>query len=165
MTAVARREQASASITTEIVNPIIESVISTFDTMFRCRVHRTGLAAKKPDTPMLDITAVIGLSGEATGSVCLSFSRRLAFVTVKQMLDEDVYSITPLVCDTVGEFANIAAGMAKDRIQRRLTLGLPNVVHGPGHQIEFPSGSLPLVASFMSDYGPLSLAFGFVHNA
>jgi len=160
-----KRETASASITIEIVNPIIESAVATFDTMFRCRVHRTGLAPKTSTTPMHDITAVIGLCGEASGSVCLSFSRRLAFVTVKQMVDEEVYSINPLVCDTVGEFANIVTGMAKDRIQRRLTLGLPNVVYGPGHQIEFPTGSQPLVASFVSDFGPLSIAFGFIQNA
>lgn len=164
MTTAVRREQANAAITTEIVNPIIESVTETFDKMLRCRVKRTALSPKMPDTPMHDITAVIGLSGEASGSVCLSFSRRLAFVTIKQMVDEEVYSITPLVCDCVGEFANIITGMAKDRISMKLTLGLPNVVHGPGHQVEFPSESRPLIAEFMTDFGPLSIAFGFVRT-
>ena len=46
----------------------------------------------------------------------------------------------------------------------KLTLGLPNVVHGPGHQVEFPSESRPLVAEFLTDFGPLSIAFGFVRN-
>lgn len=156
----------SASMTSQIVNPIISATVDTFSMMLDSTITRTGLGLKKPETSLYDITAIIGLSGKAAGSFCLSFPNATAFETVHRMVDVDVQEVTPLVCDTVGEFANVIAGSAKDKLTSlELEMGLPNIVHGPSHNVEFPSNSQPMLATFDSDVGPFMLAFGFVERS
>ncbi|QDU79501.1 hypothetical protein Pla110_12110 [Polystyrenella longa] len=156
----------SASMTSQIVNPIISATIDTFGMMLDSTITRTGLGLKKPDTSFYDITAIIGLSGKSAGSFCLSFPATTAYETVHRMLDMEVSDITPLVCDTVGEFANVIAGSAKDKLtSMELEMGLPNIIHGPSHNVEFPSNAQPMLATFDSEVGPFMLAFGFVERS
>ncbi|MAT16377.1 MAG: chemotaxis protein CheX [Planctomyces sp.] len=156
---------ASASLTSQIVNPVISATVDTFSMMLDSSITRTGLGLKRPDTSFYDITAIIGLSGKSAGSFCLSFPATTAYETVHRMLDMEVREITPLVCDTVGEFANVIAGSAKDKLASlELEMGLPNIVHGTGHNVEFPSNSQPMLATFDSEVGPFMLAFGFVER-
>ncbi len=154
---------ASATLTAQIVNPIIHATAETFEMMLDSKVKRTDLTIQSMNTPLYDVSALIGLSGDAGGSICLSFKDDTAFKVVKQVLDMDVDEIDGLVCDAVGEFANIIAGSAKDKIKElKLNLGIPNVIQGKDHHISFPSNSQPLCASFESDLGPFKIAFGFV---
>ena len=156
---------ASASLTTSIVNPILQSTIETFDLMLDCKVVRKGLSIKTHDTPFFGITAVISLMGEGSGSICLSFPNTTAFEAIRRMTDLEFTEVTSMVCDAVGEFANVIAGSAKDKItQLSLELGIPTVVRGDNHLIEFPSNSQPMCIDYDSDIGPFMIAFGFVQK-
>jgi len=158
-------EATSASLTSQIVNPIISATVDTFGLMLESNVTRSGLTLLKPGTSFYEITAVVGLSGKAAGSFCLSFPASTAFETVHRMLELEVDEVTPLVCDAVGEFANVIAGSAKDKLAALdLEMGLPNIVHGQNHAIEFPSNSQPMIATFESEVGNFMLAFGFVNR-
>jgi len=152
---------AAASLTAEIVNPVISATIDTFGMMLGCKATRKRLFLKTPETSYYPITAVIGLSGKASGSVCLSLSREAAFQTVKRILEIDVDEITGLVTDAVGEFANIIMGSAKGNLSG-LEMGLPNIVTGERIQIEFPSCSQPLCVEFDSEIGPFMICCGFI---
>jgi chemotaxis protein CheX len=154
---------AAASLTAEIVNPVISATIDTFGMMLGCKATRKRLFLKTPETSYYPITAVIGLSGKASGSVCLSLSREAAFQTVKRILEIDVDEITGLVTDAVGEFANMIVGSAKGKISGlELEMGLPNIVTGERIQIEFPSCSQPICVEFDSEIGPFMICCGFI---
>lgn len=160
------KQTSSASVTAEIVNPILQSTMETFSMMLGAEVKRTGLGLKSPDCQFYDITAVIGLSGDTAGSICLSFSAQTAFNCIKRMLDMDVNQIDGLVTDTVGEFANVIAGSAKDKlVHLNMELGIPNIVHGSGHQVEFPQNARPMKLEFDSCVGPFMIVFGFVSRS
>ncbi len=156
---------APANLTTSVINPLIQATFETFEMMLDCKSRRTRLSLKDDTTQLYPITAVIGMTGQAAGSICLSFSREAACTAVKRMLDMDVDEITPLVCDTVGEFANVIAGSAKDRLaDLSLELGIPNIIRGQNVQIDFPSNAQPLVIQFESDIGPFLIICGFVNR-
>jgi chemotaxis protein CheX len=151
-----------ASATVQIVNPIITATLQVFETMLGCTATRKEIASGHDKIPWNQVTAVIGLSGLATGSICLSMPRRTAFSAVHRMIDERVTEVNPLVCDTVGEFANVIAGKAKDSIKdMQLELGLPNVIAGETYAIQFPTRSFPMYVTFTSEIGPFIIAFGF----
>lgn len=153
----------TASLTTEIVNPVIQSTLETFDLMMDVRCWKKGLALLTPETPYYAVSAVISLTGRVAGSLCLSFDRTTAFGAVKAMLDMDIDEVNGLVCDTVGEFANVIAGNAKDKVtELDLEIGIPNIIRGENHRIEFPSSCQPFCADFDSDIGPFRIMFGFV---
>lgn len=151
-----------AQLTASIINPLIRSVIETFQTMAGFTVSRKDLLRLTSKHPYHPITAVIQLSGKIRGSICLSLPRRTAFALVYRMVDVQETEVTDLVCDTVAEFANVIAGSAKDSLSELgLELGLPNVVRGSDCQIWYPATATPMCANFNSEIGPMMVSFGF----
>ncbi|HID22454.1 MAG TPA: chemotaxis protein CheX [Planctomycetaceae bacterium] len=116
---------------------------------------------KSSDCPTYDVTAVVGLSGETTGSVVLSVSRPVAFRIVETLLGYTTQELNADVADAVGELTNMVAGAAKAKLDRfELSLGLPNVVVGRNHTIFFPTSVRPICVLFDCDWGPVAIEAG-----
>ncbi len=64
-----------SELTAEFVNPIIGSTISVFEMMLGCTPKRTGLSLKADHIPEHELSAVIGISGKAAGTLVLSLSK------------------------------------------------------------------------------------------
>ncbi len=106
---------------------------------------------------------MIGLSGNAVGTVVLSVSNELALKSASAMLMEEIAEINENVVDAIGELANMVAGQAKARLEEfSLSISLPIVVKGRDYEIQFPANTTPICVLFESDWGPLSLEVGFV---
>lgn len=149
--------------TAEIVNPVIAATTSTFEMMAGVSLKRTELQAFDRMTSLHEISAIVQLSGDPRGSICLSIERRAAFALVRVMLDSVVHEVNSLVLDTVGEFANVVAGSTSSSLSDLdLRLGLPSIVQGTRHQISFPPGSVPMAAHFTSPLGRIMVAFAFI---
>jgi chemotaxis protein CheX len=88
-----------------------------------------------------DISAVIGLTGEAGGAVVISMKTGLAEKLTDVLTGKSHNSIDDEVVDAVGEIVNIIAGNAKKGLEEsfRLVISLPTIVQGPGHQIKWPN--------------------------
>ncbi len=152
----------TATLTSQIANPIITAAVEVFETMAMVKLRKQEVALLEGRTPFYPVTAVIQLSGRARGSVCLSLQRRTAFALVHRVLGESVNEVNGIVRDTVGEFANVIAGSAKDKLEQlQMELGLPNVVSGNDCRIGFPEYATPMKVTFASELGPLMVAFGF----
>ena len=144
------------------INHFIESTANVFDTMLSCKVKRTSLILKTGCQPTHEVSAVIGLSGKATGSVVLSLSTNVALRSVEHMLFDEFTEINAEVVDGVGELANMVAGGAKAAMAHlELALGLPNVIVGNSHQIYFPGNVQPISVGFETPWGPMSIDVGF----
>ena len=154
---------STASLTTQIVNPILESTFEAFELMMDVQCRKLGMSLVAEHTAFNPISSVIGLTGHVVGSICLSYPKQTAFNCVKRMVDMDVTEISGLVCDCVSEFSNVIAGSAKDKVvELNLEIGLPTVVRGENHRIDFPRNCNPICVDFDSDVGPFKVIFGFV---
>jgi chemotaxis protein CheX len=153
---------ASAALTTAIVNPLLESIVETFSTMLDATVERRDLSLRELGATLYDVTAVIGISGRAKGVVCMSFPRGAALRIAEQMLGERQTALNPDVIDALGEVANMVGGGAKSKLNVGLNIGLPSVVQGHQHTIDFPVESCPMRLKFDSSVGPFVVDFGFV---
>lgn len=154
--------QPCAAVTTRIVNPLIAAVNETFEMMLDCTAERKQLELRSASTQLLDLSAVIGISGQAKGAVCLSFALETALAIVERFVGVEASRATPEVLDALGEVVNIVAGSTKSKINMGLNMGLPNVVHGIDHKIDFPTNSHPIRLHFDSGLGPFVVDFGFV---
>ena len=77
------------------------------------------------------------------------------------MLLTDMTEINSDVIDAVGELTNMVAGGAKAQLEHlNLSISLPNVITGLGHEVRFPSNVTPIVIPFDSDWGPLTAEVG-----
>ncbi len=147
----------------EYINPFVTSLANIFETMLNCKPRRGEISLNHERTPKHFISGVIGLSGKAKGTVVLSLSKEVALKATSAMLMVETTEMNADVIDTVGELANMLAGGAKSELEQyKLSISLPNVVTGEGHDICFPHGVTPIHIPFETDWGPLSVEVGFV---
>lgn len=161
MTASASNAHCS-QLTADYVNPLIVATRNVFKRMLGCVPNRTGLRLRSADDPRHEISAVIGVTGKAVGTIVLSLSQRAACEVLKRMIGTETAQITSEVCDAVGELTNMIAGAAKAQLAKYdLSISLPNVISGSNHRIHFPSNVRPMVITFESEIGPLTIETGF----
>lgn len=148
----------------EHINPFIRSVSNTFRTMLGCQVARGELRLRTGEPELFEISGIIGLSGQAVGSVVLSLSREVALRATSTMLMMDATELDGDVIDAVGELANMVAGAAKAELEEfNLSVSLPNVVTGKDYRLRFPSDVTPVCIPFTCDWGPLLLEVGLAY--
>jgi chemotaxis protein CheX len=140
------------------VNPFISSTIETFKTMLNVDAKPGAPMAKTQSHPSHDISGVIGLSGDAQGSIALSFPKVVALKVVSGMLGSEIKIVGPELTDGIGELVNIVAGYAKkDLTAFKLSISLPNVIIGKDHVIISPSGTSGIIVPFTCPLGSFSV--------
>lgn len=146
----------------EHINPFLHALQNTFSMMLSTDAQRGTLSLGDPKTRTFPISAIIGLSGEASGTVVVNLSESVALAAATAMLMVEKTEVDGEVIDAVGELVNIIAGQAKAELaEYKLAISLPNVVTGEGHEVRFPSSAPPLCVPFETDHGPLRLEVGF----
>jgi len=115
--------------------PFIDSVKHLFKTMLS-----TDLAVSKPvvsvDDIHADASAVIGFSGDATGSVVLCFPMTTAVKAASAFAGVEMSREHEDFADALGELANIVAGQAKAKLEGfNISISLPSVILGKEHAV------------------------------
>ena len=145
----------------EYINPFVSSIVATFDTMLSCSLKRGELKLKRDYNPPHEVSGIIGLSGKAVGTVVVSLSRQVALKAASTMLMTEATELDADVVDAVGEITNMVAGAAKAELEEyQLSISLPNVILGRGHEVRFPSNVQPICLPFECEWGTLALEVG-----
>ena len=145
----------------EHINPFFKSLSDTFATMLGCQTRRGPVTLAAPGSRPFPISAVIGLSGKAVGAVVINLSEELALKAASAMLMTECATVDADVIDAVGELANVVAGQAKAQLEEyELSVSLPSVILGAGHEIRFPTDAPAVSAPFDTDFGPMRLEVG-----
>jgi chemotaxis protein CheX len=142
------------------INTFCTTTIEVFRTMFSIEA--------KPGTPRLkgepytsaDITGIIGFSGEAQGSIALSFPSDTALKMISTLVGAPMNNLDMEVADGIGELANIVAGNAKKEIQGiALSISLPQVVIGKNHVLSVQSAIPVVIIPFSTPMGDFVVEF------
>jgi chemotaxis protein CheX len=140
------------------VNPFVSATIVCFKTMVFTDITPMKPSLKSEPYPTHDISGVIGLSGEAQGSISLSFPHDVAIKVISSMLGCTITDKSPELTDGIGEIANIIAGNAKRGLTKyNLSISLPNVIIGKGHVIGGQSDCPTIIVPFSSNIGVFSM--------
>jgi chemotaxis protein CheX len=94
-----------------------------------------------------DISAVIGLTGEARGAVVISMKQSLVLRLTDMLTSTTHTKIDEEVVDAIGEIINIIAGNAKKGLEEsfRLVISLPTIIEGKGHSIKWPNAQARII--------------------
>jgi chemotaxis protein CheX len=94
-----------------------------------------------------DVSAVIGLTGEARGAVVISMKKSLAIKLTDILTGTPHKDADEEVVDAIGEIVNIIAGNAKKGLEEafRLVISLPTIVQGKGHAIKWPNSQARII--------------------
>lgn len=119
-----------------LINPFIASVKNVFKTMLKTDLLVSKPLIKGKDEVFADVSAVIGLSGQATGCVVLSFPSSTAVRVASTFAGTEMDQNHPDFADALGELANMVAGHAKAQIHDyEISISLPSVIIGREHVI------------------------------
>ncbi|MDA8141795.1 MAG: chemotaxis protein CheX [Desulfobacteraceae bacterium] len=126
------------------INPFISAVRNLFDTMIQLPVTLGKPELKRGQATSNDISGIIGISGDVSGSVVVGFPGAIAKRLASVLLGEEVNEIDDYCTDVIGEIANMVAGDAKNGFPKsNTTVSVPTVVIGK-HEVTFPRG-VPII--------------------
>jgi chemotaxis protein CheX len=142
----------------EYINPFIKASVNLFTQYLGVEVTPGTPYVRSDPEDLEEVSGIIGLAGETTGAVVLSFSRETAVELVSRMAKKKYQALTNEVIDGVGELVNVIAGNAKQGLTDfRIDMSLPGIVTGKAYSIHWPEG-IPVVAiPFESELGHFSV--------
>ncbi len=138
----------------EFINPFIAATLQALEVMAAVRPRRGKPFVKDGKVAKGDISGVIGLGGEATGSVAVSFPAEMAKRIYAGLVGQEATELDEDVRDAVGEIANMIAGGAKATLSKdgyNFRIAIPSIVVGQGHIIEHKGKGPCLVVPFELD--------------
>ncbi|MDR2608333.1 MAG: chemotaxis protein CheX [Treponema sp.] len=114
-----------------------------------------------------DISAVIGLTGEARGAVVISMKNSLAIRITDLLTGSSHTKLDDDVVDAVGEIVNIIAGNVKKSLEEafRLVISLPTIVTGKEHVVKWSNNSARIICIPFTAFGNEAFALSVAIEA
>ena len=141
----------------QFINPFLEGTKSVLETMAMVEPKVGKPYLKKDNLAKGDVSAIIGMTGSARGSLALSFSQNCILKIVSNMLGEDHREINDAVRDAVGEITNMISGVARKNLEAKgfsIMAAIPTVVSGKSHCILHVLGGPSIIIPFETADGP-----------
>jgi chemotaxis protein CheX len=132
------KRRTPVSLKAEFINPFLEGTVSVIKTMASVDPVPGKPYVKKDNSAVGDISGIVGITGEAEGSLCITFSKSCILHIIGKMFGEEQNDITDEVKDAVGELTNMISGDSRRRLQEMghsFEGAIPTVVSGPGHEV------------------------------
>jgi chemotaxis protein CheX len=132
----------------QYIQPFIDVCINVFKEFVGCE-----LTAERPyfinsdSVNEWDVSAVIGLTGEARGAVVISMKKELAIRLTDLLTGAKHHNLDDEVADAIGEIINIIAGNAKKGLEEafRLVISLPTIIEGKKHSVKWPNNQVRII--------------------
>lgn len=93
-----------------LVNPFIEGTLHILETTAMVKSKPEPLFLKKDRKALGDISGLLQISGDLSGSAAISFSAKSILGIVSAMFGETMTRINEDIIDAVGEISNMVAG-------------------------------------------------------
>ncbi len=144
----------------KFINPFLDGTVSVLKTMAFVEPTAGKPYLKKDNSARGDVSAIIGLTGDAIGSLALSFSEGAILKIVSNMLGEEIKAINRDIKDAVGEILNIVSGQARKKLEstgRILKGAIPTVIAGKNHTITHITKDTIIAVPFKTQNGDFTI--------
>ena len=144
----------------KLVNPFIHATINVLETMAMTKAKAGKPFLKKDKTASGDVTGVIGLTGEAKGTISVSFNETSILAIVTKMFGEDMTELNDEIKDAVGEITNMISGQARQKLEtegRLIKAAIPSVIMGKNHTITHITSAAIIAIPFKTAEGTFSI--------
>jgi chemotaxis protein CheX len=146
----------------EMAKAVIKAAQDVLSTMAGVDPQPGKPYVKKGQVAKGDVTGIIGITGDMTGSISISFEKACAIAVVKSMLGPEIGDILRDVKDAVGEITNMVSGQARAAIDKQgvnLQSGTPTVVMGDNHTIQHITSAPIMAIPFTTPDGSFTVEF------
>lgn len=128
-------QSTAQTFTASMVVHFVSAVREVFTTMLSTTVNVATPHHKNNPSPMYDVSAIIGISGQVVGSMVLCFELQTAAKIAAALSGAPVKPDSPDFPDAIGEIANMIAGSAKRNFGAAASISIPSIVMGGGHTL------------------------------
>jgi chemotaxis protein CheX len=139
-----------------LIQPFINATLTVLRTMAFTEAHAKPPYLKNENVAKGDVSGVIGMTGDASGSLSVSFPEPTILAIVSNMFAEEMAEVDDEIRDAVGEITNMISGQARKELEElgtSLESAIPTVISGLNHTIKHIT-SYPIVAiTFRLDQG------------
>jgi len=149
------------------ITPFVTSIQNVFSTMLQLRVDIGEPKVKNAAEASHDVSGIIGMSGDITGSIVLSFPKDTAERVVSLFCGEEFACGSADFADAIGELVNMVSGGAKAQFpdKRDVSISVPSVVVGDNHSIANQSDAPCVVIPCSTDCGELCIEIAIKDQA
>ena len=148
----------------KLINPFLAAAIHVLKTMASVDAKPGKPFLKENDIAIGDVSAIIGITGAAQGSMALVFTEECIKGVVSSLLGTEFTQLDDEVRDAVGELTNMICGDARRRLaEDGLTLqaGIPTIVGGKGHSVRHVADGPRLAVPFETQDGSFMVEVAF----
>jgi chemotaxis protein CheX len=149
----------------KLTNPFLTAAMHVLKTMAGIDARPGKPFLKEDDLAIGDVSAIIGITGAARGSMALVFTEKCIMEITSNLLGEVFTQMNAEVRDAVGELSNMICGDARRRLSEEgisLQAGIPTIVTGESHSIAHFVEGPRLAVPFETAHGSfmVEVAFG-----
>ncbi len=144
----------------KLIDPFIDATMSVLETMASIKAQPGKPYLKKDKLARGEVTGVIGLTGEVSGTLSVSFSETSILSVVSNMFGEEMKEVNEEIKDAVGEITNIISGQAMQKLEesgRSLKAAIPTVITGKNHTITHITPYPVFGVDFSTDNGEFTI--------
>jgi chemotaxis protein CheX len=148
----------------KFIDPFISATLNVLETMAFTKAEAGKPYLKKDQIASGDVSGVIGLTGEVSGTFSVSYSEESILAIVSNMFGEEVKEINEEIKDAVGEITNMISGQARqelDRLGRSLRAAIPTVIMGKNHTITHVTAYPIIAIPFSTSKGDFTIEVCF----
>lgn len=148
----------------EIAKSFIKATIEVLSTMAMITPVAGKPYVKKDNTAKGDVTGVIGLTGDKTGTISVTFTQSCALAVVKNMLGDDIQDVLQDTRDAVGEITNMISGKSRQLLAQtglNIQAATPSVIMGKNHSVHHITSEPIMAIPFSTDNGDFTVEFCF----
>ncbi|MCE5273782.1 MAG: chemotaxis protein CheX [Syntrophaceae bacterium] len=143
-----------------LINPFIEATLHVLSSLAFTEARAGKPYLKNDSLAQGDVSGIVGLTGETSGTLSVSFSEQSILAIVSSMFGEPVNKIDEEVKDAVGEILNIVSGQARQKLEmkgRTLKGAIPTVITGKNHTISHITKHPIIAIPFDTDNGTFTI--------
>ncbi|SDB94780.1 chemotaxis protein CheX [Desulfurella multipotens] len=149
-----------STISADWINPFILATTEIFKDIVGVEPKLSKPYVKQTNEPLFDISGIIGITGEAIGSIAFSLPKQTALKVVSRFIGEEVLGLSSDTRDAIGELTNIIAGRVKKIFYEKkihIKISIPNVIVGKEHTISSAKGIPTIVIPFETELGNFAI--------
>ena len=148
-----------------MINALLESLFTLFDTMVRLEINPGVPVPKEGNAARGEVSGLIGMKAEgARGSVALSLTLPAVRVISRSLFGHEIDSAGDEAADLAGELTNMLVGGAKRILSKKgqdFDMQTPQLLVGEGHEIvhHYPGQTVLLPVNIGQDEFYIELNF------
>jgi len=148
----------------DIVNPFVEGALYILDTTASLKAKPGAPYIKKKAEAEGDISGILELTGDISGSASVSFTEKSILGIVSAMFGEEMTQMDEEINDAVGEIGNMISGHVTTKMTemgKTVKVKLSKVKTGKNHTIEHVGGKRVLALPFKTTKGNIVIEVSY----